>query len=152
MRVLVTGSRDWEDQETVRAVMGRLPIMSRMVHGDQETVRVVDGEQVRTGLDRMAARICLEFWHVPEPHPADWAQWGKSAGPRRNQEMVDRGADLCVAFPLPGSVGTWDCMRRATAAGIPVVVAGVDGWLEQLEFEVAIWMAGRCQESAPGVG
>lgn len=38
----------------------------------------------------------------------------------RNQEMADRGADLCLAFPGPESVGTWDMIRKARAAGIPV--------------------------------
>jgi hypothetical protein len=34
--------------------------------------------------------------------------------------MVDLGADLCLAFPMPRSRGTWDCVRRAKKAGIVV--------------------------------
>lgn len=29
---------------------------------------------------------------------------------------------LCVAYPARGSRGTWDCVRQATEAGIPVLV------------------------------
>jgi hypothetical protein len=46
------------------------------------------------------------------------------AGGRRNQAMADAQprARLCLAFPTPGSRGTWDMVRRATAAGIEVEV------------------------------
>lgn len=60
-------------------------------------------------------------WTV-EAVPADWPTFGKAAGGIRNQVMVNRGADVCVGAPVPGrSKGTYDCMRRARAAGIPVV-------------------------------
>ena len=38
--------------------------------------------------------------------------------------MVNAGADLCLAFPLGESRGTRDCVRRADAAGIPVLNYG----------------------------
>ena len=57
-----------------------------------------------------------------ETHPADWSTHGRAAGPIRNQQMVDRGADICLAFPTSSSIGTWDCVRRAKAAGIPVEI------------------------------
>jgi hypothetical protein len=43
------------------------------------------------------------------------------AGPKRNQEMVQAGADLCVALhrSIEASKGTKDCVRQAMAAGIP---------------------------------
>lgn len=60
-------------------------------------------------------------WVTPDPHPANW-KIGKVAGSIRNQFMVDLGADICLGFPLPGSIGTWDCLRRADDAGIPTKV------------------------------
>lgn len=36
--------------------------------------------------------------------------------------MVDLGADICLAFPTKSSIGTWDCVRRANAAGIRVII------------------------------
>lgn len=60
------------------------------------------------------------FWNVEqEVHDADWNEYGRAAGPIRNQEMVDAGADVCLAFPT-GGPGTRDCMRRARDAGIRV--------------------------------
>lgn len=62
-----------------------------------------------------------ELWGLPvEAHPADWRSCGRAAGLIRNQRMVDLGADLCLAFPLGESRGTWDCVARARKAGIEV--------------------------------
>lgn len=53
-------------------------------------------------------------------HPGHLPDYCPAAGPRRNQTMVDRRPAVCLGFPMPGSRGTADCMRRAAAAGIPV--------------------------------
>lgn len=61
-------------------------------------------------------------WAVSE-HPANWSLFKKAAGGIRNQQMVDLvpRPDVCIGAPLPESVGTYDRMRRAKAAGIRVV-------------------------------
>jgi hypothetical protein len=109
-RILVTGWREWVYDRVVRdALLEHGPGL--VVHGDAR------------GLDRVAARVAIALgWPTPEAHPADWDRHGPPAGGRRNQLMVDLGADVCLAFPGPTSTGTWDCVRRARAAGIPVVV------------------------------
>lgn len=43
------------------------------------------------------------------------------AGHRRNQSMVDERPELFVAAHYANSSGTADCMRRARAAGIPLL-------------------------------
>jgi len=51
---------------------------------------------------------------------ANWRTHGKAAGPIRNQQMLDEGRPhLVVAFP--GGTGTADMVRRAKAAGVPVM-------------------------------
>lgn len=60
-----------------------------------------------------------------EPHPADWNKHGRSAGPIRNQEMLDSGLNFCFAFvdkPLAESKGTADMVRRCRAAGVQTIV------------------------------
>lgn len=123
-RVLITGSRDWKDRRTVwtalHSVLAESPEGVVVVHG------------AARGADDIADRWAHEMrqvgFHVNvEAHPADWGQYGKGAGTVRNRLMVKLGADVCLAFPLEHSIGTYDCMRRAAAAGIPVVNYGYGG-------------------------
>jgi hypothetical protein len=117
-RILLTGSRMWVDRDSMKAALWRQIELSvsvdgcfpLLVHGDCH------------GADRMADAMFRE-WKLPvEKHPANWAELGKPADPIRNQRMVDLGAHICLAFPMPDSRGTWDCVRRAREAGIPVEI------------------------------
>lgn len=108
MKIIVTGGRDYQDLVTVRRVLSEY-------HREPRPILVHGGAR---GADRMAAYVARELgWHVVA-YPADWRRHGRAAGPIRNQEMADAGADLCIAFP--GGRGTADMVRRARAAGIPV--------------------------------
>lgn len=130
----MSGSREWRDEALVRQAFS-------MVHGSGHTlVHGDDGDEAGTlGLDRMAGRVAADMGWEVEPVPADWDRFGKAAGPKRNQAMVDRGADVLLAFPLPGSVGTWDCIRRADESQIPVVIVGMANWaLEMKKVMVAL--------------
>lgn len=120
-RVLVTGSRDWDDLAAVRNALGQV----RTEDTDQPIV-VVHGD-CPTGADAMAAylvaRAVPSFEMTAEPHPANWRPGGqldRSAGFRRNAEMVDLGADICLAFIRNGSRGASHTAALAEKAGIPV--------------------------------
>jgi hypothetical protein len=112
MRVLVCGARDYTDASTL---WGALDTIRREAHHD--TMVVIQGGA--HGADQIAREWCRSR-HVPyDNYPADWDKHGKSAGPIRNQRMIDQGKpDLVVAFP--GGRGTADMVRRAQAAGVPV--------------------------------
>ena len=116
-RILITGSRNWTDGPKVRDAIHYWAVA---LGGD---VVVVHGD-CPTGADRLADISARTILGLPvEKHPADWGiPRDRSAGPRRNQKMVDLGADVCIAFPLGESRGTRHCMAAAKAAGIPVVV------------------------------
>lgn len=113
VRVIVTGSREWTNKHEMRRVLGGLPLGSTVVHGGAR------------GADSIADEVARELGLEVEVFPADWEQYGKRAGHIRNQQMVDAGADYCLAFPLPGSRGTYDMMERAERAGIFVSVFSV---------------------------
>jgi SLOG family YspA-like protein len=117
-RLLVTGSRDWCDTRTLGTA---LRDVLDAWGGPLDTV-LVEGECPYGGAD-IIARTLWEWWNLPvEKHPADRDRKGRILGPQRNQRMVDAGADLCLAFPMPHSRGTTDCITRAERAGIPVRV------------------------------
>ena len=114
---MVTGSRGWTDREAISDAM------FRVMRDDEDMVLVVG--DCPTGADAIAEDIARnELPYAVEKHRADWRRYGIAAGPMRNQRMVDQRPDVCLAFPLDGSRGTWDAVRRARAAGIRVEVAG----------------------------
>lgn len=126
-RVIVTGSRNWPDPWAVWAALA--DVYSGLSAGDVLTV--AHGAH-RKGADRhghlWTRRMALSGGPVlviPDPYPAQWKRFGRRAGPLRNREMVDAGADLVLAFPLRESIGTYGCMELATAAHIPVLNYGV---------------------------
>lgn len=105
----------WRERDHVGEVLSRLrPLPDVIIHGAAK------------GADRHAA-VWARDWGVDQlPFPAEWYRDGKldrSAGPRRNQRMLDEGKpDLVIAFP--GGTGTADMVRRARAAGIRVMEIG----------------------------
>lgn len=110
IRVIVTGSRDWDDARTIRLMLARYNgPNTTLVHGD-----------CPTGADAIAKQFAEENGWTIEPHPADWDRWKKSAGPRRNREMAELGADVCLAFHKDNSRGTQNMINNCHKNGIPV--------------------------------
>lgn len=59
---------------------------------------------------------------------ADWEKYGKKAGPYRNMDMIDYGAELLIAFPENGSKGTRQCATYAKSLNIPVYFPEIEDW------------------------
>lgn len=117
MRILVTGSRAWVDEETIRHVLIAQSHRLRVCAVD---VVIVHGGA--RGADAIADRLAREYGCQVEVVEADWDRYGKAAGPIRNAEMVSRGAVACLGFPIGVSRGTRHCLALAAAAGIHTVV------------------------------
>lgn len=117
-RVLVTGSRTWDDEGVIQYALSEILFHNHtmvLVHGDcpKGADRIAD--QWAAARNQFPARPV-----VVERHPADWERHGRSAGFRRNAEMVRLGADLCLAFIVDGSRGASHTAGLAEKAGIPV--------------------------------
>jgi hypothetical protein len=78
---------------------------------------VVCGEA--TGADAGGKKWALARGIPVKCFPADWPQFGKRAGPIRNEQMAEYAEGL-IAFP--GGQGTADMIRRANAKGCMVVL------------------------------
>lgn len=112
MRVLVCGGRDFSDRNRVYDQLDA-------IHVKTPIECLIEG-----GADGVDHFACL--WSAKrdvtshQRFTADWAIHGRAAGPIRNARMLAEGRpDLVVAFP--GGRGTADMVRKAEAAGIPVV-------------------------------
>jgi hypothetical protein len=117
MRVIVCGGRDYNDRERVFAALDAANArrnISVLRHGACRDKRTKELK----GADRWADEWGSERGVEVQRFEADWDRLGPRAGPMRNQEMADAGADACIAFP--GGRGTADMVRRAIAARIVV--------------------------------
>lgn len=116
-RILITGSRTWDDEDTIREAIGAIVAVQ-----GPENVVVVHGACPQ-GADHIADRIAGSWGGgmTVERHPADWRPNGRldfGAGYRRNADMVNLGADVCLAFIRDGSKGATHCADLAERAGI----------------------------------
>ena len=110
MRIMITGSRNWINRKTISDTLEAYGGKHTLIHGGAR------------GADRLSGEVAeLRGWDV-EVFPAKWDKYGKSAGSIRNQEMIDSSPDIVLAFPLRGSRGTFDAIRRAKAANIKTII------------------------------
>ncbi len=108
MRLVVTGGRHYPFYDEVDRVLSALS-------PTYVAAGCASGADAHA-LSWAAKRLPRDHWQMFE---ADWAK-GKSAGPKRNREMLDTfKPDLVVAFP--GHSGTEDCCRAADERMIPVL-------------------------------
>ncbi len=111
MRVLICGSRDWTDYESIETLVKSF---------EKDTV-IIQG--MCRGADLMAKNVALKHGMAVEDYPADWGRFGKSAGHIRNDQMLNLGLpDVVYAFLLPQSRGTRSMIEKATARRIPVII------------------------------
>lgn len=113
-RVLITGSRAWTNNFLIHNM---LTSFHWMLAGDNDITLVSGG--CPTGADVMCEQTARELGWKLERHPAQWEFYGrKAAGPIRNHYMVERGADVCLAFILDDSKGATMTADLAEKAGI----------------------------------
>lgn len=134
MRVLITGSRTWRDARRIRDALNWITRNHRGPH------TLVHG--AARGADTIAARHARRLGWMVEGHEVTRADWDApctpdckighrrpradgttycpQAGNRRNQRMVDLGADLVLAYIRNNSRGATNCADAADAAGLDV--------------------------------
>jgi hypothetical protein len=95
VKVLVCGSRDWDQPMVIQHYLRQLP-------------RVLG--------------IADAMGYAVEEFPADWRGKGKRAGILRNLAMLDQQPDLVLAFQRDGSTGTQHTIDEARRRGVPVKV------------------------------
>ena len=109
-RIIVAGGRDFSDRSLM---VGKMDFL--ISEGDI----ILSG--MASGADELAWDIGNKWGYKVEEHPADWGNYGKSAGPIRNQEMA-LAADVLIAFWDGKSRGTKDMIEKAVHAGLEIHV------------------------------
>ena len=113
--ILICGGRDFTDKSLLDATLSEL----FETFNPSETLVIVGDAN---GADALAAQWALKNWYSISRHYADWDAHGRSAGPKRNSEMV---AELmqyedrrCIAFP--GGTGTADTVSKCKQRNVKV--------------------------------
>jgi hypothetical protein len=121
-KILAFGSRTYDDYKQVQYKLRE--IADTYYYG--EDIILINGGAV--GADNLAAKAAKTFgWQVVTER-ANWGLYGKSAGPIRNQKMIEKyGVDMGVGFEdgtMQTGSGTLDMQNRLIRAGIMVVMFG----------------------------
>ena len=114
--LIVAGGRDFSDYPRMETA---LFAFAERLEGDYE-INIVSG--MAKGADNLAVRFCRSHGVNLIEMPADWNQYGKSAGYRRNSDMA------AIAH---GLIAFWDGKSRGTSHMINI--AQKRGLLVQIE-------------------
>jgi hypothetical protein len=110
-QVIVTASRHWRDRDIIWGALDRCDV-ELLIHGDCET----GGDRIADAWAEANGVPCVRM-------PAWFKAYSNPAGPMRNNWMLRFFPEAIVlAFPLPGSKGTVDCIKQARECGRQVFV------------------------------
>lgn len=109
--VIIAGGRDFNDYELLKRKCDYY--LSNL---DTDNIIIISGGA--RGADSLGERYAKEKGYELDSHPADWNKYGKSAGYRRNKEMVDI-ASAAICFWNGSSKGTKHTIDLCKEKGIP---------------------------------
>lgn len=102
-RVVIAGCRDYCNYGQAKEY---IDLCLSDIQKEHEIIILSGGA---SGADALGERYAEENSLKVERHPADWNRFGKSAGPRRNEEMA-KVCDYVICF--------WDGKSRGTKSMI----------------------------------
>lgn len=114
--LLVTGSRGWNDEVTIRNVLSN--------YNPEDTLLVVGDAK---GADSIATKLWKSFGGECKIFKPDWGKYGSKAGPLRNLDMINYviSSDFIetvtvLAFNL-GTPGTTHTITQSRKLGLHVI-------------------------------
>lgn len=114
-RVIIAGCRDFNNYVLLKERCDYF-LQRKLMECD---VIIVSGHA--PGADALGERYAQEMGLQIELYPADWDQYGRAAGPRRNAEMA-AVADALIAFWDGQSRGTKNMIDTARQKGLKTAV------------------------------
>jgi hypothetical protein len=111
--IVITGSRDYSARAQI------LNAMSLVAKQAPEATFMHGGAG---GIDSEAGDIAVALGFNVVVIKAAWDVYGRSAGHRRNREMLDHNPTAVWAFWDGSSPGTYGCIREARIRKIPTAV------------------------------
>ena len=109
MKVAIIGGRDFKNYSLLKSTMSKIKGISCVVSGGA------------LGADYLAEIYAKQNNIHTLIFQADWARFGRSAGPKRNKTIV-QNSQLVVAFWDGTSKGTKNTINQAKILGVKVII------------------------------
>lgn len=126
MIAVVTGSREWKDRSFIFSKLDEH-------HYDGNGIEAI----VEGGAD--GADTIAKTWGKMHGVPvleveANWDYYERRvAGPLRNGWLIKYGhPDICLAFPLSSSRGTWNMVKQCRDADIETIVYDIPDFVQEV--------------------
>ncbi len=112
-RVVIAGCRDYNNYDEAKNYIDFCLSNIRK----ESTIIIVSG--CASGADAIGERYAKENGFKVEKYPADWKTYGKSAGPRRNNQMAEI-SNFVICFWDGKSKGTMSMIKYANFYNKPI--------------------------------
>ena len=112
-RIVIAGCRDYNNYDEAKEFIEYC--LSR-IRKENEIIIVSGGAR---GADALGERYAKENGFKIERYPAHWEKYGKSAGPKRNEQMA-KVADCVICFWDKKSLGTKSMIGFAKEYNKPI--------------------------------
>lgn len=112
-KVIIAGGRDFHDYELLKQKCNYF-LQNKILPGYKITI--ISGHA--KGADTLGEKYANERGLILDIKPAEWDKYGKSAGYKRNEEMV-KIADAAICFWNGKSKGTKHTIDLCKKKGIP---------------------------------
>ena len=119
MKLAIVGGRDFNDQFTMAEYIAIFMTAFTNKECNPPEVEVISGGA--KGADSLGEKFAKIYQCKVTVFKPDWKKYGKSAGFRRNQTIVDN-CDMVLAFWDGVSRGTEDTIRKAKKARKPTFI------------------------------
>lgn len=118
-KVIIAGGRDFDNFEMLKEhcdqklflLHPNIQVVSGRCSSGVHTFTTKDGIKVY-GADGLGEKYAELRGYEVMPFPADWKEWGRQAGPKRNEQMANVG-DGAILYWDGISPGTKDMHKRA---------------------------------------
>ena len=112
MKVIIAGGRNFTDYQKLKETCDT-------ILWDQTNIEIVSGNC--RGADLLGEQYAKERGYKIAQFPADWNKYGKSAGPKRNQQMANY-TEALIAFWDGKSRGTKHMIEMAKQSKLRMII------------------------------
>lgn len=121
LRIAVVGSRIFNEYNYLHRKLTDLLWEIVDYWGDELPLEIIIVSGGARGADSIAEQWAKEWGYQTMIFSAEWDKYGKSAGYRRNQQIID-ASDVVIAFWDGTSKGTKHSIDIATKQGKPIFI------------------------------